>query len=283
MYKITDNHHILKLTLTSSELVSPILEVYANDETSPTRARRYGSISMDSPYIFEIPHSDFNVGDILTKFRLVQEEVLLPWQTQEGVTIVVDGVEVANLNYNNSSTISGTNRVAYKTQFPEGTHDIQAFYVGNNEYNMSMTDKLHIVAKQPPVQESGGDPQNDGAYRLTFYGNTPTSTTYGKAVKLYLRLTKGGVPVNGKTVEGVFGGRSISTQITKTINGVAGLIQFDSQRLGAGKYKVGGYFTEDSKKIFSVYKTFTIAKAPSTITIDGGSYKKGGTIKFYFK
>ena len=102
MYKITDNHHILKLTLTSSELVSPILEVYANDETSPTRARRYGSISMDSPYIFEIPHSDFNVGDILTKFRLVQEEVLLPWQTQEGVTIVVDGEEVANLNYNNS-------------------------------------------------------------------------------------------------------------------------------------------------------------------------------------
>ena len=277
-YKILDNHHTLKLTLESNELTAPTLEVYINDEESPVES--YTSSSLSSPYTYEIPHSDYEIGDIITKFKLVQSEELLPWETEEGVTILIDGVEVANLNNTNSSTIPNTNRVEYTTQFSAGVHDIQTFYVGNNEYNMAMTDKLHFVVTQPEVQEEAEtDPQNTGAYRLAFYGDTKLTTVYGKTVKLTLQLTKGGVPVNGKTVEVTLGGNGIGSKITQN----KGLAEFDTLNWSAGKYKVGGFFTENSKKIYSIYKTFTIEKAKSTITIDGGEYKKDGTIKFYFK
>lgn len=274
-FVIPDNHHNLKLTLQSNGMGIPSLEVFINDSSTPYRT--YTSSSVNSPYIYNIPFSDYTVGDVITKCRLIQDSPVLPWQTHEGVTVLVDGVEVANLNYANSTTVD-TNCVTYTTKFKEGTHDIQAFYVGNDEYNMSMTDKLHFIVAQPPVNESA-TPTTSGTYRLAFYGNTPSSSVYGKSAKITMQLTKGNAPVRGKTVERVVGGSGIGTASTDA----KGLVSMNTPTWNAGTYKIGGYFTEDSKKIYSVYKTFTVNKAPCTITIDGGTYKKDGVIKFYFK
>lgn len=265
-YKIIDNNHILKLTLNSREEYTspPSLYIYVNDGDTPSEP--YESTTNVTPFVYEIPHSDYNVGDILTKFQLVQDTEVYPWETSEGVSIIVDGVEYDNLATN-----------SYTSQFPLGVHNIQLFYVGNDEYNMAVSDKYSFVVGQIPTDDSG-DPENDGAYDLIFISKD-TESVYQVGKNIILQLRKGGVPVGAnKVVEVYEGNKKIGTHRTDS----KGKVETSTKDWLARKYVIGGVFTADSKAICkSPYRTFEVKKAPVTITIDGGEYRKGSVIKFY--
>lgn len=275
-YEINYNNVNLKLTL-NSDTANPSslkLRTYVND--SDTYFKEYTPIitfNESSPsytLVYNIALSEYNIGDVITKFYLTKNQSVFPWQTHEGVTILLDGEEVDTINTN-----------VYTTKFDtSGEHTIQAVYKGNSALNMAVTDEFNFNVTQPPVDESGTVVPDTGTYKLNFVDKGLDTIYYNDGTVYRFRLTKGGVPVKGKVIEVVSATGGVGSHTTDK-NGIVTMNTTD--KWVAGKYKIGAYFTEDSKTITSVYKNIVVKKRPTTITMNTGSFEKGSKIKFYFK
>ena len=294
-YEIKDNNHLLRLSLYSNESEAPTLEVYINDEI--VTHETYDSISsVPSPdptrgntlYTYEIPLADYEIGDIISKLLLTQENTLKPWDTHEGVRFLLDGEEVEDPVYEIDEyqtcyyTIDG---------FPNaGQHYVQAVYVGNDEVNPSWTDIYHFTVNQPEIPDTPPTPVPpvEGEFKLRFYDEVASGCFYGEEATIRLQLLKGGVPAgSGYLIETIKGDRGIGTLTTDNkgivyINGGKGEGADDTVRWDAGKYKIGGTFAKNHKTVCRTLRNFEVKKAPSRIEIDGGTYQKGDKILFRF-
>lgn len=270
-YEITNQNHSNKLILTlnsESTRVSDLnLFVEVNDESWHEADN---VVYSENTAKFTILLSNYNVGDFLTSFEVRSNSSLFPWQTNEGVTILVDGKEAID---------SPIHTNMYTTSFDDdGEHTIQAVYTGNNTLNMSMTTVHHFSINQYPVDPTTPVPSS-GTYALNFVDKN-LKFVYGIPTIVKMILTKNKTPVDGRTVELIPAGSGEPASLV-TKNG--GIVSMSSSDWSAGKYKIGGYFTDDSKRIVSKYMNITVEKAPVDVTMSTGTFSKGDKIKFYFK
>ena len=90
-YTVKDTHHNIVINLDTNEDVtgSLYLRTYVN-----------GSNNIHSPQYplvngkFTVHMSDFQVGDVITKFEIYQDSNPRLWQTHEGVQILINGVNM---------------------------------------------------------------------------------------------------------------------------------------------------------------------------------------------
>lgn len=243
-YEINDLHHRLIITLdTDSTNTSNLyLRVYKNNLTIPnTTTYTYNNGK------FTIPHSDFNLGDVIYKFELVQSGNTKPWKTQEGVQILLNGNET-----NTEVDANGQFKMTFKES---GKYDIQAVYVGNNANQFASTDKRNFTVNQPTT--ISGDPQNDGAYNIRFVDDTTPTMTYKDGTEVKFLLTKGGVPLHNKEVNMINTNGNNGTGSTQQ-----GYTSWTNSSGNSGTYKLGAIFYDPSthKVITSTFRTVTINK-----------------------
>lgn len=270
-YEINDLHHklVINLTTDSTNTSNMYVRVYINDNTTP-QSTTY--VYNDGK--FTIPHSDFTIGDTITKMEIVQSGNTPLWKTHEGVQVLVNG-NITDTTINDNGTFN-------LTFDKSGAYDIQAVYLGNNSNQMAKTTKEHFEIKQP--ETISGDPQNDGQYNIKFVNNTVPSLTFKDKKTIQYVLTKGGVPIDGKTVNVVNPTGANSTQTSK--NG--GLTEWQNNNWACGKYKLGALFYDPSthKVITSTFKTVEIKKGTPTWTDNAGNsttFYVGGIYKATLK
>lgn len=263
----TNIHNILILSLTtnSSTNISINLLVEVNDTSwsNPIAPSVSGNV-----LTYRIPLSNYNVGDILTGFKLETSSSVSPWQTNEGLAVLIDDEEVDTIHTNE-----------YTTQFSDsGDHTIQVVFKGNNQLNMSYTTKHPFKVVQPTVEEDIPLPDT-GEYKLRFVDKSKKTFTYGDSATFQLQLTKGKAPVPNRTVEVV---KPTGIPDSHTTNS-KGIINVPITGWNAGKWKIGGYFRADNKNVCSTYMWITINKMPTTVTMSTGSFQKDDNVKFKFK
>lgn len=292
-YEISDLHHTLKLTLNTDVTSTIYLKTYINGSTT-SHNPTYVATSTSDGLVFSIPHSDYSIGDTITKFELVSSNNIPLYGTNEGVVVLLNGKQIPVGKVTTSGGVDTlvkdedgrmvtedklSNNKFYLNFEKEGKYDIQAVYLGNGSYAMGKTDKVHFEVDQPPLNEQGST-QNDGKYLLRFVEATTPDFTYGDTTKIYFRLTKGGVPVKGKTVQKVLAGSGVGTASTSS----KGLVYMTITSSNAGKYKIGARFFDETtqKVITSTYRTITIKKGTPTITDNfesAGTFVKGSKYK----
>lgn len=296
-YEISDLHHTLKLTLNTDATNTLTLKTYINGSSS-SHSPSYTPTSTSDGLVFSIPHSDFTIGDTITKFELVSSNNTPPYQTNEGVVVLLNGEEIPVGKVTTSGGVDTlvrdeddnivtedrlSNNKFYLNFEKEGSYDIQAVYLGNGSYAVGKTDKVHFEVKQPPLDESGSA-SNDGAYLLKFVNSTTPAMTYNDQTKVYFRLTKGGVPIKNRTIQKVKPNGAVETSSTSS----KGLVYAINNNWNAGKWKIGArYFDETTQKVItSTYRTITIKKGTPTFTDNyssPGTFVKGSKYKVALK
>lgn len=248
-YEITNLHQkiIINLTTYSTNTANLYLRTYVNGSNTP-----HNPIYTLNNGKFTINTSDYSIGDEITKFEVVQSGNTKLWQTNEGVKVLVNGEET-----DTTINTDGTFNLAFDR---EGKYDIQAVYLGNNSYEMSTTTKNTFLVNQPEYDDSGSV-DNDGKYVLSFRDAKTPNMTYMDGTKIWFRLTKGGKPVSGRTVQRVFAGSGIGTTLTNS----KGEFSIDNTSFKVGKWKIGAYFYDNSNPqvnhvITSKYRTVTVNK-----------------------
>lgn len=243
-YTITDIHRKIIFNLESN--VSDLtLKTYINDNLSPSE-----SYSLSNGK-FTIPCSDYQVGDVITKFEVIQDGSTHLWDTHEGVKILLNGEE-QDVTITESSG-KGTFNLTFDK---DGEYDIEAVYVGNNSVQLASTGKRHLIVKQPDLDEEGSL-DNDGAYEIKFVDSKKTFD-YKDGSIIKMRLLKGGVPVPYATVQRVFASSTVGTTQTNS----QGYFQMQNNNWDAGKYKIGAFYQHPTTQsiIISKYRNITINK-----------------------
>ena len=259
-YTITDEYHILKFNLVTDippQDNSLYLFVFKEDNTSPTTPdetytyyRYYTLPNNQFEYEFHVLSSDFDIGDVLNRFIMVHDNVnqSVPiWTTGEGVTVFIDGEYYKTIHSNNFKVTFNNSKV----------HTIQAFYQGNNQNRMSYTPLKTYRVKQHDEPSSGGDEEIRGKWSLKF--NNPSvlkNLHYNDNKYIQFKLTKGGQPIGGKTIEIIEPSGGLATKTTNS----KGIVQLKNHGYNAGKYKLGAYMVDNQHKYATAYKDATIKK-----------------------
>lgn len=297
-YEILDLHHVLKLTLTTDSTNSIYLRTYVNGSNIVHNPTYVGVPDNDYHLTFIIPHSDYNIGDTITKFELVSDNNTKLYETNEGVVVLLNGSQIPvgkvttvngvdTLMKDNDGNMITENKLSnnkfYLNFDKEGDYDLQAVYLGNGSNNMSHTDKVHFEVAQPPLDEEGTI-ENTGKYLLRFRDSKIPTLTYQDNTDIYFRLTKGGVPVAGRTIQRVSPNGGVGTASTSS----KGLVKMTNTNWNAGKSKIGAYYFDETtnKVITSTYRTITIKKGTPVITDNfnsAGSFVKGSKYKATLK
>jgi hypothetical protein len=261
-----NNKLILTLNTDSTKAQDLFLFVEKNDSVwNPCD----DMVLSDDNVKFYIYLNKYEVGDILTSFEIRSSSNLFPWQTNEGVTVLIDNEEVDTIHTNE-----------YTTKFSDsGNHTIQMVYKGNNQLNMSYTTVYPFTVTQPEVQEDIPLPTT-GEYKLRFVDKSKKTFTYGSNETFQLQLTKGNAPVPNRTVEVI---KSTGGLPFSPMTNSKGLITVPIKNWDAGKWKVGGYFRADAKNVCSTYMWIEIKKLATTVTMNTGSFSKNDSVKFTFK
>ena len=270
-YEIKDLHHklVVNLTTDSTNTGNMYLRVYKNNNTTPqTKVYTYSNGK------FVVYNSDFTVGDTITKMEIVQTGSTKPWQTQEGVTVLINGEE--------TETTINSNGTFTKKFKEDGEYDIQAVYLGNSSNEYAVTEKKHFQVKQPPVID--GDPQNDGQYAISYLQAVTPKMEYADGTEIYFRLTKGGVPLAGKQVDVVYPNGTNGSAQTKS----DGTFYMKNDTWAVGVWKIGALFYNPStgKMITSKFRDIVVKKGtPHWVdnAEDGTNFYVGGKYKARLK
>lgn len=225
----------------------------------------------DGVHTWTLPLKIYSVGDVLDDFKVTLSNKYL-WQLDEGITILLNGEEYGTTRTN-----------TFDIKFDKsGKYTLEAVYKGNDKIGMATTGvKTFQVTDPPNSGDSGG---NTGVYKLEFDNPNLTTLTYNDKSNVVFKLTRGGTPVKGKTIEKV-----TPTKILSSDTNAKGKVSFVNTGYNAGKYKIGAYMydytdTADKKIVNSVYKTITIKKADPKITYSSdASVKKGTKVGIFFR
>ena len=285
-YKITNlkNKLLFKLytkLLTPSNLK---LNLYLNDSTTHETPLTPTVSSTEDESIklltYDIPLSQFSLNDTIT-FELEYDGNRHLWQTNEGITWVIDGKEVATTmaNINPNVAEQGVHADTFTYNFTEaGVHSIQAVYSGNDSYAMAMTPKQLFQVSQPDIQESGSL-DNNGAYRIQFVNKGLKSMDYDDGTVVRFRLTKGGVPVPNKTIEMYRPTGEPDSGLTDNKGYASWTNGSSGNHYDAGTYTLGAFYQADgTHTTCRCSKKVTINKGTPVITHNntGAGFIKGG-------
>lgn len=208
-YTITNPNEYLKLhvSTTLQNYNNLYLQLFTNNSNTPHNPNYVGTYN-DGVLTFTVPHSDFAVGDVITKAKLVLSGSTNLYDLSDGVTILVDGEETevfssldgsdVELDENDEPIVINPVKQPYFAVLfaDDKEHDVQAIFKGNKHIGVSVSDKYTVVPQQIAEEET----TLEGTYKLT-----PTkfksSMAYMESVNWEFLLTKGGTPVPSKSVE----------------------------------------------------------------------------------
>ena len=272
-YTVNDAYHSIVFNLNTRvyDTTKLKLKVFTSTNTSDTPDQTYDASTPvvredeSKDVTFTVKTSDFSIGSVLNRFIMEYNDSTYPiTETNEGLTVLVDGEKVGV-----------THTGEYNAKFNRaGEHTIQFVYEGNETNSMAYTDVQHIKVNQTPAPDS---PSVDGNYRLEFVDNIPSTLYFNDQTIIAFRLTKGGTPVEGKTVEIV-----TPTTINTHETNAKGIVAFvNNEKYEVGTYKIGAYFydyadRQDKKVVDSTYKTITIKKHNLVVT-DNTHISTGGS------
>lgn len=219
-----------------------------------------------------IPLNQFSVGDVLSEFTVTFAGVHHLWEMDEGITILLNGNEVANVRSNTWKHTFDTN----------GSYNIQAVYKGNHKYAMASTDDKTCYIKIPsdPTPSPSPTPSEQGEYNLAFYDKNIKKVKYKDGTRIRVRLTRGGKPSVGKTIQKVYPPPHNILSAKTDTNGIATIVNEDWQ---VGTWKIGAYFALNGKIIDSEYKTIIVEKTDAVITHTEDKLYKGQKLQIHFK
>ena len=274
-YTIEDKYHILKITITTDISDQGNLYLYAYKSSNHSQnpnitcvASNQRQTSMgDYKYDFVIYTNDnrLEIGDVLDRFEVIHtgsNNVIPIYNTHEGVVVQLDGEYHSTINLEDTVSYDNKYYGAVKMTFNNAEeHSIQAVYGGNEYTKMAYTDKELFYVNQPSVASEQETPSN-GKWRLEIANPKILSTLeYNDHKKIKFKLTKGGEPVGGMTVEITNPYNAIYTADTIETSSAEGIVMLSNGGYNAGKYKIGAYFVQDGKRQCSVYKDIRIKKA----------------------
>ena len=259
-YEITNLSHVLKLTLKTGRLIhqSTNLRVKINDSSSYYEEYQPSVVQEEDgtmTYVYTIPCSDFQLGDVITRMEITRFNDPYLWETSEGIVWLVDGEEQGDAEHTNTKNFTFNDSEA---------HTIEAVYVGNHAVEMATTGKHRLEITEPPIDEEGST-DNTGHYHI-FLVDKNVSLTYNDGKRIRYRLTKGGVPIPDRTVEVITPTAIDSHHTTRNPSDKNGYVYFENIGYDAGKYKLGAYYWDETlnKTITTSFKEYTIAKAKPT-------------------
>ena len=282
---IVDKYHRIKITLVTKlkNKNSLYLSVYKDNHGDDEWVHDYVPTVNGDICTFNIDFKDswFNDGDAITKILAEITGNYNLYELNEGISIIVDGVESSVKLVENGSIVTDDNDedvftdIVTNPQFAlnfadNEAHTVQAVFKGNKEIGVAVSDKLIIQAQQRPISDSQVEPLT-GNYVLEIT-KMATTMKYMEQPDWQFKLTKAGVLCDGKTVEITLpyansGYNGISSHTTNK-----GYVNIKSRSLGdlskwnVGKYKVCGRFyhydeIEDKNKVLTqVCKEITIKK-----------------------
>ena len=163
----------------------------------------------------------------------------------------------------------------YSHKFEESReYEVSAVFVGDDTRSYAVAPIKVIYAKQRETDPQTPTPP-DAKYRLSIV--SPSTFRYGDGKLIKFKLTKGGVPVEGKTIEKV-NFNSIHSSVTD-VNGLSTMYN-NVITTHPRKYKIGARFYEGGKLITSVFKDVIVAKANTEFIVNSFAGHSGGIVSF---
>lgn len=194
---------------------------------------------------------------------VAQEETTLyvnlsDYSADSSVHYIINNIDVA--------TVEAPFNLDY-TFMESGAYEVQAVYVGDDDDDIAISNKITVQVETPPEREESqihDKPEHTipGEYRLRVI-SAPSKFTYKDGKQVVLQLTKGSTPLPGYLVElqrpdGV-------TQSVETDE--EGKVSIKNVDYPAGRYQWGGRFydsddTDHNRRLIeSAFKWITIEKA----------------------
>jgi len=266
MYTVQNRTDNIVINLTSN-ISAPLSLTFKRNGTTQSAIN---STINDGVHNWTVPMSNYSVGDVLSAFT-ISTSAKKPWELEEGVTILIDGAEYDTIHSDN-----------FKYTFDKADkYTIEAIFKGNDVLAMSTAGKQTFQVTQPTTTNPSPNPPS-GKYLLEFVDKSLKTLTYNDGKNIEFRLTQGGHPVKGKTVEKVTPKSILSSDTNKN-----GIVSFTNTGYTAGTYSIGAYFydyqdSSDKKIVDKVYKTITIKKAEPNITHNTVT-TKGQNLYIYFR
>ncbi len=217
--------------------------------------------------VWEIPFKNLNLNDTLTDFFIYRSGTFGLATMNEGLTWFVDGVEETTIN--NSSN--------WTTKFMDNeSHTIQAVYRGNDTLSMSATPPKLFYVNQ------SSDPTLPASeeYKLEFLDKAQDTFTYKDNQEVLIRLTKGGVPVIGETVEVTLPTGMMVTSYTTRDDGTIAPI---NDVWNVGTYTLRAYYYLENNMKAMVEKSITVNKGDIIVDVPSGRFNKGEKMCLHFK
>lgn len=274
-YEIEDKYHIITITITTDITDYTNLYLYAYKSTNHSQTPTITCVASNQrqtsdglyKYDFKIYTNDnaLSIGDVLDRFEVIHtgsNETIPIYNTHEGVVVLLDGEYYSTIKSGDTVSYDGNYYGSVKMTFNNPVeHSIQAVYGGNEYTKMAYTPKELFFVNQP-ASATQEESTNNGKWRLEFANpNVLSKLVYNDHQKIKFKLTKGGEPVGGKTVEITTPYNAIYTADTIEKSSAEGIVYLTNKDYEVGKYKVGAYFVQDGKRQCSVYKDIRIHKA----------------------
>lgn len=272
-YEIKDTHHIIIIKLDTNDDVTGdlTLNTYVN-----------GSNNVHTPqYVFsngefKIHASDYEVGDIITKFEITQTGRPYLWETHEGVQVLLNGV-----NMELPITGNGSNATFSYDFTDTGSYDLQCVYTGNGSNQVAKTEKKHFIITQETSSQQPSSPQAQSrGYTLDFVKKTTPKMKYDDGTIIEMILKKDGQPASGRVVQCVEGDRDIDDHGTRTTNS-KGIVRLMNNNVSAGTWDFGAfYYDEVKRRTIKKYRKVVVEKLTATMTDNFEADRNGNDTNF---
>ena len=219
--------------------------------------------------VYENSTIDFNVKDNNDQPFMDRVCYLVKYDTEDGF----DEVEC-----NSDGTFSYPN--TEDGSLKQGAYSFIAVYVGDDTHTYAISNEVAVQVGETPVQPHDEPipptPPLTGDYKLTM--SCPSTMHYLDGSKVTFTLTKGGVPVQGETVEMV-DFSYINTGLTDSKGQVSFVNTHPTSH--PKKWKLGARFWyEGSKKMIKQFKTVEVKKATPEFHVNYYAKKEGGKVSF---
>lgn len=296
-YEIKDRYHTLTITITTdiADYGNLYLNVFKSTNLSTTSDMTCVATNQrildNGKYVYDFiirnnqktgQSYTFNIGDVLDRFECIHtgsNNQIDVWKTYEGVTVLLDGEYYKTIKSNDimADPVTGDSYGYVKLKFTEPKdYSLQCVYQGNEQSKIAYTTQEHFIVDSPA--HASPTPKITGKYALVFYNPKILSNlSYKDNKNIYFKLTRGGQPVGGKTIEIVAPNGAVKTSVTDS----RGIVKITNNRYNAGKFQLGAYFIQDGKIQCKTYKTILIRKADPKITFNhtplkdsDGTYQK---------
>ena len=233
---VHNNYQTVKITL-KSEFTNPLLLSFKKNGVS--QVSRQSTIDFTNhTHTWQLNLSEFNIDDELSDFKVYYNGTV-ELSKFGGITFLLDGEEI----FDNGGDFTELSDNSLTTKFGEiGEHTIQAVYKGNKNYTSSATELATFYVKQEEAGGGGTVPVSE-IYHIEFINQSTSTFKYANGDKVTAKLTKGGVPLTGKSVTMTVLSDSVGYQDT-AITESDGTVKLQLGRLEVGNHTLIATYSE---------------------------------------